>query len=115
VGSQARGHSPSLKIASNLDHSPLFIQEHYVNRKFHADRVDRFAGSDPETLPGLQFRVFQQSDFPLFTGIGNVRPIGQQCVLRLVAHAQFGQVTVCSVQCPLLRDPEDPRQVPFPS
>jgi hypothetical protein len=115
VGSQASGHSPSRDIASNLDHSPLLIQEHYVNRKFHADRVDRLAGGDPKTLPGFQFAVFQQSDFPLFAGIGNVRPIGQQGVLRLVAHAQFGQVAVCSVQRPLLRDPEEPLQVPFPS
>jgi hypothetical protein len=106
VGSQASGHPPSLDIAPNLDYTPLFIQEYDVNRKFHADRVDRFTGRDPETLPGFQFRVFQQPDFPLFTGIGNVRPISQYSVLRLVSHAQFGQVTA---QRPLLRDPEEPR------
>jgi hypothetical protein len=77
VGSQASGHSPSLEIASDLDHSPLFIQEHYVDWKFHADSVDRFAGRDPETLARFQFRVFQQSGFALFAGVGNVRPIGQ--------------------------------------
>jgi len=77
VSSQASGHSPSLETAADLDHSPLFIQEHYVDWKFHADRVDRFAGRDPETLAGFQFCVFQQPDFPLLAGVGDIRAVSQ--------------------------------------
>jgi hypothetical protein len=77
VGSQASGHSPSLQIASHLDHSPLFIQEHNVDWKFHANGVDRFARRDPKTLAGFQFCVFQQAEFPLFAAVGNVRPVSQ--------------------------------------
>ena len=73
----------------HLAHLPLLVEVDQVDRKLHEERMDRFAGNDPQAFAGLQPLMLQQADPPLLAGIRNIDGLTQNGVAGLVPHQYF--------------------------
>ena len=73
----------------HLANFPLLVEVDQVDRKLHEERMNRFAGDDPQTVAGFQAFVFEQADTPLFTGVRDFHGRAQHGVAGLIPHEYF--------------------------
>src|SRR5881396_1165732 len=91
---QTHSHSPLLHLPPDFEHFPLLAQEHDVDRKFHPDRVDSFAGNNPQTLSKSQSGSLQQPPVARRGGICYVRAFRENGISRLIPNTQFWQTSL---------------------
>ena len=70
----------------DLFHLALLIQVDQVDRELHEERVDRFAGHNPQSRAGLQAGMLQQSDPAFLTGVGNFNGFTQRGVASQIPY-----------------------------
>jgi hypothetical protein len=68
-----------------------FVQEDHVDRELHSERVDSFAGRDPQAFAWLQAGVFQQACAAGFAGIGDSGAVREQASAGLICDSQSSQ------------------------
>src|SRR5258705_1261945 len=60
MASQTHRHAPPAHVLSHLQHFPLLVEKQHVDWKFHPDRVDRLAWSDPKSFARPQLVMLQE-------------------------------------------------------
>ncbi len=94
MASQTHRHPPLLHVVSDLQHLSLLVEKQHVDRKFHPDRMDRFARSDPESFAWPQPGMLQKALTALLAGVRDIGALGQDSSLGSVANTQFWQIMV---------------------
>jgi hypothetical protein len=103
---QTHRHAPALHIVSYFKHLSLLVEKQHVDRKFHSDRMDRLAGSDPKSFARPQLSMLQESGTAFLTGVRNIGALGQSGSLGSVVNTQFWQRIIKPGSQLLLHPPE---------
>ena len=89
---ERRGHPPFLHVVPDLEHFLLLVEKENIDRKLHADGVNGFAWSDPQTFAIIQFCVLQQAGAPKFAGVGDAGAVRKDSILRTISNSQLCQM-----------------------
>ena len=74
---QAEGHSPRDYVRDGFADYLFFVDVDKIEREFHEEGVDAFAGDDPQAFTCSQFGVFQETRRALLAGIGYVYVVAE--------------------------------------
>lgn len=80
MGAQAKGDAPGGQVFADLQDSMGTAHEDHVNGEFHAEGVDGFARSDPESLAVGQVVTAEQAGTALAAGGGDLGALGEDGV-----------------------------------
>jgi hypothetical protein len=74
---------------SHLANPKPLIDVDQVNREFHKESVDGFAGLNPESFAGVQTLMLEQAGTPLGAGVRHIGGFRQDGLPRLVPNHDF--------------------------
>ena len=88
---QAEGDSPAHHIWPDLQDLAVAIQKYDIDSELHGERMDAFAGDDPQPLARSQPLMLQQAGAPRGAGVGDIGPVGQNPPASLIRNTKLGQ------------------------